>query len=219
MLGGMTPEQRTAAELLLEWLAPADALDGGQDAVIGFGHFDLRIAARCAELWAAGQVARVIFTGGVGAGTADLGQPEADAFLAHVGRLHPGLPRERIVVENRSTNTGENIRFTLELLAREPAGRELRRVVLVANPSRQRRVMQTWRRLAPEIVAQAAPPATTLEEERRLFAAHGQDLLAQLAGEVERLRTYPERGWIEPIAVPDTVRRAAELCRVAVSDR
>jgi len=211
----MNSAQYAAAETLLAWLAPSDASDDadGLDAVVGFGHFDLRIADRCAEIFRRGGVARVIFTGGIGAGTGDLGQPEADAFLAHVARHHPEIPRERIVVENTSTNTGENIHHTLALLAEKHPEARLTRVALVANPSRQRRVAQTWRQLVPKSAARSAPPRTTLDEELSLFAARRQDLFAQMVGEVDRLIAYPARGWIAPGEVPDAVRSAADVCR------
>ena len=209
----MYPAQQDAAKSLLAWLAPTDHIDGANrfDAVIGFGHFDLRIADRCAEIFRRGNVGHVIFTGGIGAGTADLGQPEADAFLAHTARHHPDVPRDRIVIENLSTNTGKNIRYTLALLAREHPELRLGRVVLVANPSRQRRVAQTWRQLVPGSEAFSAPPPTALDAELLLFAARQQDLRAQMVGEVDRLIAYPARGWIAPGKVPDAVRAAAAL--------
>jgi len=209
----MTSAQSEAAAALLAWLAPIDEIGGEFDAVVGFGHFDFRIVDRCAAVFRSCAVKQIVFTGGIGAGTADLGQPEADAFLAYAARHHPGLPRERMTVENASTNTNENIRFTLALLARDHPGLRLKRVVLVANPSRQRRVMQTWRHLLPESAALASPPPTTFDEELKLFAARRHDLMAQMIGEVERLMAYPAKGWIAPLDVPQSVRIAAETIK------
>jgi hypothetical protein len=211
--------RRAAALELLRWLALSDEVPRECDATIGFGHFDLRIADRCADLFKLGHADRVIFTGGIGAGTADLGRPEADAFVAHVGRYAADLPPTKVIAENRSTNTGDNIRFTLELLAREHPGLRLRRVILVANPSRQRRVLLTWKRLVPESEAWSSPPVTSLDEELRLFAARDQDLLAQLVGEVDRLVTYPGKGWIAPVTVPAAVRALADICRAPMPAR
>ncbi len=209
----MTTAEHAAADLLLDWLAPRDPLSGSFDAVIGFGHFDLRIVDRCAELFRGGKIMRVIFTGGIGAGTADLGQPEADAFLAHARRFHPDVPQENIVVENRSTNTAENIAFTLARLKDDRPTLRLERTVLVANPSRQRRVMHTWQQLVPDCTALSGPPVTSLDRELELFTARRQDLITQLVGEVDRLISYAARGWISRCDVPDFVRAAAETCR------
>lgn len=212
----MTPPQRHSATLLLDWLAVSDRTDGEFDAVIGFGHFDLRIVDRCAERFRRGGVARVVFTGGIGAGTADLGGPEADAFFAHLTRRHPDVPPEDVVLENASTNTAENIRNTLGLRERT-SGLSFRRVVLVANPSRQRRVMQTWKQLVPDSEGRSDPPRTTLDEELRIFDARRQALIGQLVGEVDRLVQYPARGWIAPCEVPAAVRAAAEVCRELIA--
>jgi hypothetical protein len=34
--------------------------------IVGFGHFDLRIARTCGDLWQQGLASRILFTGGVG---------------------------------------------------------------------------------------------------------------------------------------------------------
>ena len=58
----------------------------------------------------------LIFAGGLGAITRHLWhEPEADQFAAIA--IGMGVPKERILVENRSTNTGENVLFTKQLLA------------------------------------------------------------------------------------------------------
>ena len=110
--------RRAAALELLRWLAPSDEVPRECDAIIGFGHFDLRIADRCADLFKLGHADRVIFTGGIGAGTADLGCPEADAFVAHVGRHAADLPPTKVIAENRSTTTVNN--DTMRIVAANP---------------------------------------------------------------------------------------------------
>lgn len=203
------------ARLLFGFLSEADS--GAPpvcDAVIGFGVFDLRVAALCGQLVASGRARRVIFTGGVGAGSADLGRPEADAFADELARLYPGLPRDSVVIENRSTNTGENVRFTLDLLAaRHPdllPGAGLRSALLVASPARLRRVRLTWRRQAPSVAAWGLAPGATCESEAALHAAKGIDYPALLVGEIDRLLAYPARGWIaaEPVPPPILAARA-----------
>ncbi len=182
------------------------------DVAIGFGHFDLRIPRVCGDLFRGGRVGRVIFTGGVGGGTADLGQPEARAFLGALRRSHPGLPEAAIFVEDASTNTSENVRFTARGL--EVAwpdfrfGDGIRSAVLVASPYRMRRVMLTCKKLIPAVECVCFPPETTFEEEGRLFSGKGQDLEVLLAGEIDRIVDYGARGYIEVEAVPDGILRA-----------
>ena len=112
--------KRANALRVFNYLAETDELPAAAcDAVLGFGVFDLKLPRFCGELYRSGRAKRIIFTGGVGAGSADLGQPEADAWHAELLKTHPCIPRDHIILENRSTNTGENVRFTAELLAQK----------------------------------------------------------------------------------------------------
>jgi len=208
------PSAEHAALTLFEWLALSDAqLADPCDAVIGFGHFDLAIPIHCAERVMAGRAKHLIFTGGIGAGTADLGMAEADAFVASVAKQDPALAA-RAICENRSTNTAENIRFTRDLLAeKHPAiafGHGIRSVLLVATPSRQRRVFQTWRKLMPDIPAVNMPPPHTFEALAALYTSKGEDILQQMLGEYQRLRDYPAKGWITKEPIPEAIHEAAK---------
>ena len=203
---GLLHDYLSARRPLPEWM---DA-----DAVVGFGHFDLRIPRRCADLRAAGRARLIVFTGGLGAGTADLGMPEADAFAAELVRSRPGVARVEIIRENQSTNTGENIRFTSDLLLRrhpgKAFGRGIHSAVLVATPARMRRVWLTFRAIVPEVEAWCMPPDSDFGQDDVLYRAKGQDLLATMMGELDRLATYPARGWIVREAIPLPVLAAAE---------
>lgn len=203
--------------LLHDWLAMRDAAPPTPvDAVIGFGHFDLAIPRHCVELVKAGRARHVIFTGGIGAGTADLGMAEAEAFRGVLMEEHPELAAQ-VICESRSTNTAENIRFTRELLtAQHPQiafGSGIRSVMLVATPCRQRRVFQTWRKVMPDIPAVNAPPSHALDALAALYASKGEDILQQILGEYERLRDYPTRGWITDEPIPNAEHEAARELR------
>lgn len=223
------PDVRAAAERAHAYLAESDPLPAaGANAIVGFGVFDLGLARHCGDLFRHGLAPRLVFTGGIGAGTGRLGQPEADAWRAELRRSHPEIGDADVILENRSTNTAENIDFTAALLAREhPSlafGRGLQRIVAVASPSRLRRVGLTLRLKFPALrVTRHAPPAT-LDTETALYAAHGVDFLAHLAGELDRLVSYPARGWIvaEPlspaIAAVHAVLRAFAAARTLRSD-
>lgn len=211
----MSADATTAEQTLFRWLALRDPLPASPaHAVIGFGHFDLAIPRRCAELIRRGAALRIIFSGGIGAGTADLGRPEADAFVDELAKDYADLAG-RALVENRSTNTGDNIRFTRELLQSLdpplPFGNAIRSVLLVATPCRQRRVWLTWQKLVPEVAAWNAPPPTSYESLRALYATKGEDIRIQLIGEYERIRDYPARGWIAEDNIPSAIDEAARL--------
>jgi uncharacterized SAM-binding protein YcdF (DUF218 family) len=203
----LRPNDR-AAETVFGYLSLRDPPADRADLIMGFGHFDMRIPARCGELWRAHRVP-VLLTGGVGAGTADLGRPEADAFRDELRRLFPEIPGSDVLVENRSANTTENILFSLELLRERfgpgfPAGRTWS-VVLVASPYRQRRVHLACLRHLPGAVFHNAPPDSDFSAESALFASKGQDLRVLLAGEVDRLVNYPKKGYIIAQEIPSAI--------------
>lgn len=198
---------RPAPEVVYQYLsARSDEEISRADLIVGFGHFDLRIAHHCGKLWQQSLAPRILFTGGVGAGSADLNMPEAEAFAAALRETIPDFPTESLIVEGESTNTGENIRFSLPLL--DAAGWSISSAILVATPFRQRRVNQTWSKVTGGITHQSAPPPSDLATDIDIFAQKGEDLTAQLPGEVDRLQTYPARGWIDDVPVPPDVLAA-----------
>ena len=186
------------------------------DWVIGFGHFDLGIPRLCGALHRQGLARRIAFTGGVGAGTADLGQPEAEAFLAELLRTFPDTAGAEVAIENQSTNTAENLQLLSALLARTcleqcPDGIP-RSALLVATPIRLRRVLLTARRHLPGCALSGLAPARDWKEDHALYQSKGLSLTRQMLGELERLQTYPARGWIEASVIPaDVLDHAARL--------
>ena len=205
------PQLDDDARLLFEYLYLRDPEPAAADAVIGFGHFDMKVPRRCLELYRQGRAPLIVFTGGKGAGTADLGRPEAHAFLEEVQRAG-GVPEKDVLVEDRSTNTGENLEATARLLQQHgrPLGSDggIRSALVVANAYRQRRVFLTCRLLHPGVRFFNAPPDTSFDTERSMFAEKGQDLVALLVGEVRRLLEYPARGFCLPAEIPPEVLAA-----------
>lgn len=213
MTSPVSPAIDSAARTLFAYLSVTDASPAHPcDAVIGFGTFDLTLAAFCGDLHARGWARRIILTGGIGAGTADLGQPEADAWRGEILRAHPQIARNNIITENRSTNTSENIDFTAALLAREHPeftfGRGISTALIVASPSRLRRVKLTLEKRLPDLRVWRCLPAADFDREFALHESKGIPYLPHLAGEIDRIRDYPTRGWIAAEPLPAEVAAA-----------
>lgn len=213
-----TPELVAAARRTLHYLATVDPTPSAPaDAILGFGMFDLRLPVFCGELHRRGLAPRLIFTGGIGAGTGNLGRPEADAWHDALRRARPEIPATEVILENRSTQTAENIRFTTALLEREhPAlafGRGIRRVIVVASPSRLRRVGLTLKLLQPGLEVCRQLPPFSLESEWATYGLQGIDYVAHLAGELDRLVDYPARGWIAVEPLPPEIAGARDVLR------
>ena len=83
--------------------------------IVGFGCYDEDIPRRCAELWRAGFAPFVCFSGGLGRNTDKLwSKSEAERFAAIA--IAEGVPEDRIILENKSTNSAENLLFTPKIL-------------------------------------------------------------------------------------------------------
>ena len=158
---------------------------------------------------------RILFTGGRGAGTADVSGSEAEYLHEEARRYAPAIPDSAFVLEVTSTNTSENVLNSIQVLkSGEPplrVGASLKRAILVTTPYRQRRVWLTCRKLMPGVELANLPPVGTYKGDAALFDGQGQDLEGLFAGEVERIVRYAEMGYVERATIPAEV---AEACRV-----
>jgi uncharacterized SAM-binding protein YcdF (DUF218 family) len=199
---------KSPAEIIFDYLYLREPVSKA-DAVVGFGHFDAKIPARCGELYVSGMVPQIIFTGGIGAGTADLGEPEALYFKKVLHQTYSTIPSSVVITEPGSTNTGENLRFTAALLQSAYPhliiGTGICSAIIVANAYRQRRLFHTCQLYFPQVTWINCPPETSYEAEWNLFAAKGENLERHVTGEIERLLTYPAKGFMSHITIPEQV--------------
>src|SRR5438270_2629435 len=88
------------------------------DVIVALGTNDLRVAEFAADLYHRGYGPLLVCTGGVAHQGDLLATPwpktEAEMYADVLERR--GVPRDRMLLEKRATNTAENIRYTRELL-------------------------------------------------------------------------------------------------------
>lgn len=177
------------------------------EVIIAFGTNDLRVAVFAADLYLQGYGSTLVCTGGLAhqgdlLGT-DWGVTEAEAFREAAVRR--GVPRERILIEDRAINTAENIRFARRLL--ESRGIRPRNVLLAVKAFMQRRVWGTLAVEWPEMPATMASPRTTLDE---YFTDEltPRRVINIMLGDLQRTWIYARRGWSAPQPLPQEVRDA-----------
>lgn len=199
----MNPSILTAAKVLWDYHCIYDPLEAA-DAIVGLGSYDTRVAERAADLYLDGMGNWLIFTGASGHWTEKLyPASEAEAFAEIATRR--GVPEDAIIVEPNATNIGENIRFSREQLA--PGALS---AILVTKPQTQRRVSATVARQWPEARAAVTAPLTAFEDQPT--AAFPLDMLiAEMAGDLERILTYPAKGYQIAQAVPLEVMEAYDF--------
>lgn len=190
------------------------------DAILVLCSHDLRVAERGAELFLQRWAPLLIFSGGLGSITRALMTiPEADQF-AEVAR-HMGVPPDRILIENKSTNTGENVRFTRALL--EALGPAPGSFIVVQKPYMERRSYATFRKVWPEPQVRVTSPQVSMDEYLRGYT-HGSlsahDVISIMVGDLQRIRLYADRGFQIPQDIPDDVWAAyEELVRAGYDER
>lgn len=178
------------------------------DCIVGFGCYDEDISRRAAQLYRQGLAPWVLFSGGFGRNTAGLWQtPEAERFAAIAEA--EGVPEAAILVENRSTNSAENLIFTRQLL--EERGIRVKRILAVHKPYMERRLYAAMRVYWPEVEAIYTSPQMTVTEHIRRAEALGmpeRDIIETIAGDLQRMTLYAQKGYQIPQNVPDCAAKA-----------
>ena len=180
------------------------------DAILVLCSHDERVAERGAQLFLEGWAPLLIFSGGHGAITKTLwNEPEAERFARIAETLN--VPRESILVEPHSTNTGENIRFTKRLVTEHCL--DPHKFILVQKPYMERRSYATFRKEWPEKELIVTSPQVSFREYLAEYANRNlstADVVSIMVGDLQRIKLYPARGYQIAQEIPDEVWEAFE---------
>jgi uncharacterized SAM-binding protein YcdF (DUF218 family) len=111
----------------------------------------------------------------------DLAAPMRDFVVAY------GIPREAVILEDRSTNTHENTQFTAELLRNDP-----RKKVLLTSDYHMFRAWRAFRKAGLDVSPLPFPDA----QKRFNNVAERWSIFCLLASETAKVGYYGIRGWI-----------------------
>ena len=188
------------------------------DAILVLCSYDTAVAERGAQLFLEGWAPLLIFSGGLGTITSRLwSEPEADQFARIAVRM--GVPADRILIENKSTNTGENVAFTRQLLAGR--GIDPTRFILVQKPYMERRAYATFKKRWPEKDAVVTSPQVSFDEYLARYsndALSSDEVIGIMVGDLQRIRDYPARGFQIAQEIPADVWDAFEALVAAGYD-
>jgi len=176
------------------------------DCIMALGSHDLRVADRAAALYLEGWAPLVIMSGGLGNFTREMWtEKEADKFAAIA--IQNGVPAGAILIENQSTNTGENIMFTQQLL--KIKGLELQRFIVVQKPYMERRSYATFKKHWPDKELIVTSPQIPFDE----YANEEipiEKVIHIMAGDLQRIKLYPAKGFQIHQAIPGDIWKAYE---------
>lgn len=177
-------------------LQPADAIVVGGCRIIGLAEY-------AAELYHSGLAPFIVFSGYQ---TAEMNVTEAD-LLADVAR-NLGVPESAIFRERFASNTGENIRFSAQLL--RDAGITPRNVILIHKPFMSRRFLATaeaqWPDPQPRFIARHE--AITMSDYEVKYGREG--MVRGTLGDFKRIEKYAKTGHQSPQFIPAQVQQAFE---------
>ncbi|GBR21476.1 YdcF family protein [Asaia spathodeae] len=223
-----TPEVRARADRIAEFLALTSVDDAPNriDLICLAGNGVLACVDHAASL-ARHHGCLLLITGGVGHSTPPLTAalaarldcaPSALAGLSEaelVSRLITAdalVPRDQIILETRSTNTGENAAFTRDTL--EELGLTPHHIELIQDPLLQRRTEATFRHVWQDKQTRffSSPPFVPRLGEALTTASWTEErYLSLLLGEIPRLHDTPDgygpngKGFIGHVEVPQDI--------------
>jgi uncharacterized SAM-binding protein YcdF (DUF218 family) len=171
------------------------------DCILALGSHDLRVANRAAELYLEGWAPLLVFSGGLGNLTSDIWTiAEADQFAAIA--IQKGVPENAILIENKSTNTGENILFTQQLLRKHSL--DPKSYIVVQKPYMERRSYATFKKHWPEKELLVTSPQFSFEDYPTADITM-EKVINIMIGDLQRIKYYPAKGFQIAQEIPDDI--------------
>ncbi|MBT0773585.1 YdcF family protein [Kineosporia sp. J2-2] len=175
------------------------------DVGIGLGSHDLGVSTCTAQLYLAGTIPLIVFTGANAPTTLER-FPRGEAVHYREHALSLGVPDEVILVEPEARNTGDNITLTRELLRSH--GTEPKSLTLVSRPYQQRRAYATCRKLWPEVETVQCASLPLALDDYVAGIGDADRVVNMLVGDTQRIEVYAEKGFAIEQPMPDEVRDA-----------
>jgi uncharacterized SAM-binding protein YcdF (DUF218 family) len=156
-----------------------------------------------------------VFSGGLGKITASIWtESEAERFAAIA--IAKGVPAEVILTENKSTNTGENILFTQQLLQEKQI--DVNSFIVVQKPYMERRSFATFKKHWPEKKLFVTSPDISFDN--YITAELSMELLINsMVGDLQRIKLYPGKGFQIHQDIPEDVWESFETLVAMGFDR
>jgi len=178
------------------------------DCIIILGSHDTRVAQRGAELYLEGLAPFIVISGGLGKITKNLcKKTEAEKFAQIVWDM--GVPKDRVLLETKSTNTGENIIFSKELIYSR--GLEVNSIIAVNKPYMERRSYAAIRKLWAVKKIIVTSPQIEFDEYLEAYAKGEitrEEIISLMVGDLQRIKIYAEKGFQVHQYIPQNVWKA-----------
>lgn len=184
------------------------------DLIIGCGCANLEIPIKCAKLYKEGYAKKILFTGGYGKITTKIfDKPEAIIYK-EIAISH-GVIEEDILIEDKSTNTGDNFRFSLDVLNKNKIKYD--KIIIVHKPFSERRTLSSAKAILKNSQLIITSLDTTFEKSIEQLKNHKYekivDIISTIVGDIQRMIIYPQFGWQIECNVPKNVIKSYEYLK------
>lgn len=207
----MTKEVLETLRIVWDHLYTEDPMEKS-DLIMAFGCADQAVAARAAQLFLDGYAPYLLFSGGLGKGTEGrLSHSEAEGYADIAAAM--GVPREKMLLETESTNTGENLRFSHAIL--QERGLQPHQAIVVHQPNMGKRIRATLQKQWPDQSMRflIAPADRSLEKYLERLSACGVEefeMVSNIVGDFQRMEVYARQGYQVPVEMPPEAWEAFE---------
>lgn len=179
------------------------------DVMVVLCSYNLTVATYAAELFHKNMAPIVVFSGSEGSLTKGKHR-ESEARRFAQAAIEQGVPDSAILIEDKATNTGQNITFTAELLNTKGIHPDL--VLLVQKPYMERRALATaeaqWPHPQPRF--EVTSPHVSCDEYMQT-TPNRDDSINRIVADLQRLTDYADKGWSTPQVIPLEVERAKNI--------
>jgi uncharacterized SAM-binding protein YcdF (DUF218 family) len=181
------------------------------DAIFVFGHIDKRVAEHTGNLFLKNKASKIIISGGIGTAKKDpAGFPsEAEYFSSVIKNM--GVPENIIFLENKATNTLENVLFGMKKAQEEKLA--VNSVIIVSVPFLLCRAQATFLKHYPDIKIYKSSFSVENIDYNNISS------IKRLLAEVDRLDTYAQKGDIAKVQIPNVVREAYSKIKKVLANR
>jgi uncharacterized SAM-binding protein YcdF (DUF218 family) len=176
------------------------------DCLFVLGSNDIRVAERGAELYLAGFAPLLIFSGAVGKLTEGKFDCSEAQYFANRA-IQMGVPEQAIIIEDKATNTGENISLTMALLKEKEI--TLNSYIVVQKPFMERRAYAVFKKYLPTAKLLVTSPQISYQDYPNEDLSR-DDILNVMVGDLQRIREYPKLGFQIAQDIPTSVWQAFE---------
>lgn len=163
------------------------------DGIFCLGSHDVRVAERAAELFLAGLANYIIFSGGLGRLTQNVFEETESEKFAKIA-MGLGVTADKIYIENKSTNTGENVVFSFNLIKSQSLPAES--LILVQKPYMERRTFATFKKKWPDASTKLTVTSPQLSFDEYVDGnINKDDVINIMVGDLQRIKEYPKLGF------------------------